>query len=370
GAAAARAAEFDVRVAVGRLEATYLSLRGDRAAAATAKADKTDETSAMPSRRKLPAGLELRAATPDDRPAVLELCRAALGWGDDPRFEQLFAWKHDLNAFGPSYAWVATEGSRVVGLRMLMRWQFVRNGRILSAVRAVDTATHPDHQGRGLFTAMTLAALEQCEADGVDFVFNTPNDKSRPGYLKMGWQVVGRLPAAVRPSGPVAAVRMLRSRVPAGHWATGLSIGQPIDAWLERVGALPPPPSAGPEVLATNLTPEFVRWRYGLPALGYGVLDAGDGAALVVRQRSRGPASELVMCGLLGMGTDAADRVAGSALRETRSNHALRIGGSDLRHGFVPLPGGGPVMTWRSLQAKAMPPLPNWLITMGDIELF
>ena len=31
-------------------------------------------------------------------------------------------------------------------------------------------------------------------------MFNTPNDQSRPGYLKMGWQVVGRVPIGVRPA--------------------------------------------------------------------------------------------------------------------------------------------------------------------------
>lgn len=371
-ASAARAAEFDVRVAVGRLETTYLALTRGRAPGASS--DVPDSAPGEPAssarRRTMPSGLDLREATPDDRPAVLELCRAALGWGDDPRFEDLFRWKHDLNAFGPSYAWVATEGSRIVGLRMLMRWQFVRNGRVVSAVRAVDTATHPDHQGRGLFTAMTLAALERCEADGVDFVFNTPNDKSRPGYLKMGWQVVGRLPAAVRPTGPLAAARMLRSRVPAGHWAIGQPVGRPLHEWLDARGTLPSLPAAGPEVLATHVTPEFVRWRYGLGHLCYGVIESEHGGALVVRQRSRGSANELVMSGLLGVGTGTADAIAASALRASGSNHALRIGPGDLRHGFVPLPGGGPVMTWRSLAAKAMPPLPNWQLTMGDVELF
>lgn len=368
GAAAARAPEFDVHVAVGHIEHTYLSLAPPSAAAAATSPPTEPQPGTK--RRAMPAGLELREATDADRPAVLELCRVALGWGDDPRFEQLFRWKHDTNAFGPSYAWVATEGARVVGLRMLMRWEFVRNGQVVRAVRAVDTATHPDHQGRGLFTAMTLAALERCEHEGVEFVFNTPNDKSRPGYLKMGWQVVGRLPAAVRPRTPGAALRMLRARVPAGHWSSGDPLGESVEAWLDRVGALPQPPAMGPEALATNLTPEFVRWRYGLPALGYGLLDAGDGRALVVRRRSRGPATELVMCGLLGIGASAADGIAGRTLRSSGANHALRIGASDMRHGFVPLPGGGPVMTWRALQSKAMPPLPNWRMTMGDIELF
>ena len=84
--------------------------------------------------------------------------------------------------------------------RVLMRWEFVEHGRVVHAVRAVDTATHPDYQGRGIFTRLTLHALDELRHE-IDFVFNTPNDQSRPGYLKMGWQVVGRLPTAVRPTG-------------------------------------------------------------------------------------------------------------------------------------------------------------------------
>jgi glycosyltransferase involved in cell wall biosynthesis/GNAT superfamily N-acetyltransferase len=367
-AAAGRSPEFDVRTAVASIEATYRSCLGQPTPAAESAA--ANVAAAAPARRSLPSGLDMREATEADRPAILELCRAALGWGDDPRFEQLFRWKHDQNAFGPSYAWVATDGNRIVGLRMLMRWEFERNGRVLRAVRAVDTATHPDMQGKGLFTAMTLAALDRCAEDGIDFVFNTPNDKSRPGYLKMGWQVVGRLPAAVRPRTPTSAVRMVKARVPAGHWSSGSPVGEPVDAWLDRIGHLPPSAPAGPEVVTTHLTPEFVRWRYGLPALGYGVVSGADNAAVVVRCRDRGTTREMVMSGLLGVTNETADAMVGPMLGPSGSDHALRIGQADLRRGFVPLPGGGPVMTWRALAMRAAPPLPNWRLTMGDVELF
>jgi GNAT superfamily N-acetyltransferase len=76
------------------------------------------------------------------------------------------------------------------------------DGTTINAVRAVDTATHPDWQGRGIFSRLTLGALDDLRDDGVDCVFNTPNDKSRPGYLKMGWQQVGKVPVSVRLTGP------------------------------------------------------------------------------------------------------------------------------------------------------------------------
>jgi GNAT superfamily N-acetyltransferase len=138
-----------------------------------------------------PSGdLQIRRVTADDRDAVLRLLARSLGRDSDPRYEELFAWKHEENAFGRSPAWVATDGDRLAGFRVLMRWEFVEQGRVVHAVRAVDTATDPDYQGRGIFTRLALHALDELRSE-VDFVFNTPNDQSRPGYLKMGWQVVG-----------------------------------------------------------------------------------------------------------------------------------------------------------------------------------
>ena len=209
-AAGARAAadRFDISRATETVTATYesvtrpaprppsgrdASLGGERPGNGTDAAQKTGAGR----RRRAIAG-DIRPATAADREAIVALLGASLGWGDDDRYRALYAWKHETNPFGPSPAWVVDDGGDVVAVRLFMRWEFCRGGRRLRAVRAVDTATHPSHQGKGLFTALTLHALEACRADGVDFVFNTPNEQSRPGYLKMGWREVGRLPAAMR----------------------------------------------------------------------------------------------------------------------------------------------------------------------------
>ena len=121
-----------------------------------------------------------------------------------------FAWKHDENPFGQSPARVAEDDSgTLVGLRTFLRWRFRRpDGTTLSAVRAVGTATHPDWQGRGIFSRLTLSALDDLRDAGVDRVFNTPNDKSRPGYLRMGWQQVGKVPVSVRLTGPRSIAKL------------------------------------------------------------------------------------------------------------------------------------------------------------------
>ncbi|MEJ2542275.1 MAG: GNAT family N-acetyltransferase, partial [Gemmatimonadota bacterium] len=128
--------------------------------------------------------------------------RLSLGEGVSPRTQAYWRWKHEASPFGASPCLLATAGGRVVGLRVFMRWEWRLNGRTISSVRAVDTATHPEWRGQGIFTRLTRALLARVEGEGVSFVFNTPNEKSRPGYLKMGWEDVGRVSLWVRPMRP------------------------------------------------------------------------------------------------------------------------------------------------------------------------
>jgi hypothetical protein len=38
--------------------------------------------------------------------------------------------------------------------------------------------------------------------------------------------------------------------------------------------------------------------------------------------------------------------------------------------GFVPVPGNGPVLTFRSIDGRKIPTLADLSLTMGDVELF
>jgi L-malate glycosyltransferase len=357
-ASAGRSVEFDAARTQRAVEATYGEPRFPVEVVASTSAT-----------RKSPAstGLDIREATPADRDAILALTRRSLGWTDDPRFEQLFRWKHDENPNGPSPMWVAVDGDRVVAVRAFMRWTFIRGGHELRAVRAVDTATDPDYQGRGLFRALTLHGVDAMRKEGVDFVFNTPNAQSKPGYLKMGWREVGALPAAIRPRLSPSIMHLGKARVPAEHWSEPLDIGVSFASWSERNECPPPSDNTNVRAISTLRSPAFLRWRYGTPLLHYRVMEA-HGGAVVVRARRRGKALELVHVASLGLGEQEADQIVTRALRRLGAHHALRLGPTDLRHGFVPFT--GPMLTWRALASDGLPPLDNWQLTMGDIELF
>lgn len=322
-------------------------------------------------------GFVVRRVAPADRAGVIDLLRVSLGREVDDRYEALFAWKHEENVFGPSPMWIACDGDRIAGFRALMRWRFVARGATFDAVRAVDTATHPDYQGRGLFTRLTLHAVDELRAEGVDFVFNTPNDQSRPGYLRMGWQVVGQLPTLVRPTRWRRIARIARARVPAERWSTPTSAGEDAASVLADTPALTALLAAraapGPGV-RTLITPEYLRWRFGTSLLGYrAVVAAGglDRGVALFRLRARGPSREAALVAVL---TRSGDRRTASALvravaHAAPADYVLGLGAGPLAPGgMVRLPRTGPLLTWRPV-ATATPPA-GWDVTLGDIELF
>lgn len=318
--------------------------------------------------------LLVRAADPADDPAVVPMLRAALGKDDDPHYEAFLLWKHRENPFGSSPAWVALHEGRVVGYRTFLRWEFVSaEGRVVRAVRAVDTATDPAYQGMGIFRTLTLRAVAELTLAGDSLIFNTPNDQSRPGYLKMGWSVVRRLPVGVLPSGPGSAVSMITSRMPAALWSEATTAGMDAaEALADRGTAealLRHSPDRG---FRTNRTPEYLAWRTSFGPLRYRVLlaspsDPAEGG-IVFRLRRRGGAVEAAVVEQLVPDWRAGASLVRRMLKESGADYALGLRTGPAA-GLLPLPGQGPLLTTRPLAGS--PPSPEqWALTLGDVELF
>jgi hypothetical protein len=205
-------------------------------------------------------------------------------------------------------------------------------------------------------------------------VFNTPNDQSRPGYLTMGWRIVGRPEPAMRPLSLRAPVRLARARVPASRWseptdarAPAAEVAAGLHGLLAAVGC--------DDRLRTHRTSAFLTWRYGSPVLPYRAVGDDDGVAFF-RLRRRGPALEAVLGDVLVRTGDdrRAAALVGEVCRAARrggADYVLRLGGAGrLANGFVALPGQGPILTWRGLTCTEPPPLSGFALSMGDIELF
>lgn len=307
--------------------------------------------------------VQIREFTPADEAAVLALLGTSLRWTDDPFFGALFRWKHRDGPWGPSPAWVAVDQGAVVGFRAFLRWRFVTADGPVTAVRAVDTATAASHRGRGIFTALTMHAVEELTAAGTDLIFNTPNDQSRPGYLKMGWEAVGRVPARIRPCRLASLPRLAQARTEAALLPEPTERGLPAaDALLAADVAQPP--ATG--VLRTDRTRDYLQWRYGRAPLHYRAVVDGDGLAFF-RLRRRGPALEAVLGDVLSPTRRGRRQLVTTVAQTSGADHVLAAGAAGDAPGTLAVPGQGPTLTWRPL---ARPDRPAFALSLGDVELF
>lgn len=328
-------------------------------------------------------GVRVRAYSEKDEEQVLEVLRAALGEGPaGDRSSRFFRWKHIENPFGRSFLMVAEVEGRVVGLRAFMRWRFTGGPTIVEAVRAVDTATHPAYQRMGIFSQLTRAALEAIRGE-VDLIFNTPNEKSLPGYLKMGWQIVGRIPVAVRVRKPVGFLTGLRSRSLPPEIQVSGDLASDVLASEPAIGSLLTEASTAVEKLATPKDLDFLRWRYGAgSSLDYRALVRSRGPDItglaIYRVRRRGALWETAIAELITRAgdRDARRRLLGGVIRAAPVHHVTLLGGAGdtggARSGFV---------RSRSPMTLVVNPLhegnrpdptqaTSWALTLGDVEVF
>lgn len=314
---------------------------------------------------------DARPMNEEDLPQVLDLLRVTLNWPAGEHGDQLWRWKHRDSPFGQSVVWVGTESNRVVSVRPFMRWRFADgSGTAWEAVRAVDTATHPEHQGQGWLRRLTAHGITDLEHIGIRFVFNTPNQQSGPAYIRLGWHDLKRPTVWVRPAGVQSLIPMLHSRTAADLAPLECGLGMTVDEALGRpevlalLGSL-----SGPRrhALATVRSETYVRWRYGRPDQQYRMVSAGKhgqvDSVAVIRSRRRGPSVERSVLEVIG-GSGA---VRDACSRDQRFDYAIAIGKRPGRFWWR-LPFGAPRLVFRPV----VDPVTSigLDLSLGDLEGF
>jgi GNAT superfamily N-acetyltransferase len=355
----------------------------------------------MPLGNDMAQSLQTREYRPGDERCFLGLLNESLREGGKAYGEEFWRWKHVDNPFGVSYgrySWDEAQG-RAAALRVLLRWRFkLPDGSEIQAVRAVDTATHADYRRGGLFRKLTETAVTDLTAEGCGFIFNTPNAKSLPGYLKMGWGVVAKWPVYVRVLRPLACLGAAFGNAGSTHsgdevWDAFFGAG--VMPWPEFVsawgGEIPGVVLAWerdrPKIgLRTPRDGSFLAWRYGRhPAVRYGFVPVEQDGHLagfaILRPNRRFGLREVVLAEVfLRPGEPhAGKRLMSRVVKEARGDYCVAACSPGTREQrllrgalFFRVPGRGITLTVRSLNRMHIDPAApgNWDLTLGDLEVF
>lgn len=313
----------------------------------------------------------IRKASDQDISAIVKVLKASLGEEDLPLSEAIWRYKHIQNPFGNSVVLVAEEEGNIIGVRAFMKWQWQLKDKKLSSFRAVDTATHPDHQGKGIFKKLTLQAVAICEESGGHLIFNTPNEKSRPGYLKMGWISAGKLEVQIKPAfNSFWRLGRFQSRYQKDIRASSENIEELCNLWNAKL-----------RTEAHVFTPKsrsYLLWRYEKNSLiDYEVLATKDFyMAAYVKQRKGIKELRIAECIFL-------NKDSRNLIRQTLEKWCSQFGVQVMsfsritnKAGIFTLTGAfGPVLTVRALdlnthEKDTVGHTQNWRYSLGDLELF
>lgn len=251
-----------------------------------------------------------------------------------------------------------------------------------------------------MFSALTRKAIEDVKKEGVQFIFNTPNQNSLPGYLKMGWTIVGALPLYFKVLSPFSfiAKKVFRNRQKisfAGPAVKQDFFTDKVDTWgafIEKYGS-----RAGSMITdwesirgsrgyRTLRSREYYQWRYGgHPHVQYYVYAVSDRKGLsgfvIFRPNYRDGLKEVVITDLCLREQDMtlARAVLNGAARNIRAEYIVghfSQGAPEMdflkRTGFWRLPFKRMIFTAFPLQETAQDvlELQNWDFSMGDLEVF
>lgn len=326
--------------------------------------------------------MQLRPATLQDRPGIIHLLKDSLGESMIPKSEGLWNWKHEQNPAGASFVLLAEEEGQLIGVRAFMQWNWQWGDKKYKGIRAVDTATHPAHQGKGIFRKLTMKQLELCKEQGIDFVFNTPNEQSRPGYLKMGWQAQGRMPLKLQPMRPVStAINILLKK-------SKTTLKMETSDWNKVLSSFADRQPITPSGIHTPYSVSYMSWRYANnPLFPYYFLTDYQNYLLVYRPKEHSKYLELritdfflfnrpgnsLRASIRKQLRDAAQKMKADFIAISGNVHAeyrQHLGGM----GPIPVRSSGPIVTLRDLNVTdifgQLMETKNWSYSLGDMELF
>ncbi len=145
----------------------------------------------------------------------------------------------------------------------------------MSGAQSMDTMTHPDYQGQGVFTKLAEACYDIAAARGFEILYGFPNPLSYPGFVKrLGWTHTGDvnhwirfikpsghpgIPSPAKPFADLAARLLPRGRRRDFEIVGAKPAERDLDALLEQW-------RKQDGTCQIERTPQWLTWRYAQEA--------------------------------------------------------------------------------------------------------
>ncbi|MBO4926895.1 MAG: GNAT family N-acetyltransferase [Clostridiales bacterium] len=119
-------------------------------------------------------------------------------------------WRYASNPMNDIFSWIAVENGQVVANYSVSPIEVMHKGKPVKCALSLNTMTHPDFSGRGLFIQLANMVYKDLKDKGYAFVMGFPNNISNRTFVnKLGWRDILVMPtmkididkARVKPSG-------------------------------------------------------------------------------------------------------------------------------------------------------------------------
>lgn len=230
--------------------------------------------------------LKIREAIADDIPRIAELAQACHGQSlSADRLRRKF-WE---NPDAEPVILLAEQDGRIAGQYALWPARLQLGRESVMGAQSLDTMTHPDFRGRGIFVQLANAAFAVAERRGIEVLYGFPNPQSYPGFVRrLNWDHTGNVDVLARPLRLSRDPRVPRLVGPLADlalrlWPSGssdptlvLDNQPPTAAELDRL--LLPPASKEDDHCSVAASAVRWAWRFGdLSELSYRWLVARRG---------------------------------------------------------------------------------------------
>lgn len=103
-------------------------------------------------------------------------------------------WQYVNNPNGKVVGFDAYSGNTLAGHYVAIPVSYYINGKIRKGLLSLNTATHADHRGKGLFTQLANRTYDEAKQQGYEFVIGVANQNSTHGFLKkLGFYLIAPL---------------------------------------------------------------------------------------------------------------------------------------------------------------------------------